>query len=245
LKKVALIIPARLASSRFHGKPLMPINGRPMIQHVWEQSVKAISKDHTYIATDSLRISKFCKSIGANVLLTSRNCKTGTDRIAEANKKLGYDSVINVQGDEPLINPNDIRSLLKEHQKTGLITNGYQKICSKEEFYSASVPKVILNKNRELLYMSRAGIPTNKNQGFKKAFKQVCIYVYTKDHLKFFLQNPKKSFNEEIEDIEILRFLDHGFKVSMVEVKSQYIAVDFPADIPRVEKYLLANKSHG
>lgn len=235
----AIIIPARYESSRFPGKPLVEICGVSLIERVWRQCVKGIRKDKVFVATDDKRIYTHVESFGGQVVETSRGCLTGTDRVYEAAKKLGLDNVINIQGDEPLINPDDIKlfveKMLESPQK---IFNGMTEILSEEEFRSSTVPKVVATPAGRLMYMSRAAIPTTKQFEFKKSFKQVCIYAFPMSALSEFVKDGVKTPVEEIEDIEILRFLEKGFDVGMIEVTKNSLAVDIPEDIEKVERAL-------
>lgn len=230
----AVVIPARYESSRFPGKPLVDICGKPMIQHVWERCCKAVSQSKVFVATDNELIQSVVQKFGGQVIMTSPTCLTGTDRLAEANRHLKCDFIINVQGDEPLINPDDIHRVTEAFQKTGNVTNAMCKITSETEFHSLTVPKVTFTSSGKLLYMSRAGIPMTKSGEYKFGYKQVCIYAFSKEQLEFFLTRGEKSKNEEVEDIEILRFLESDFHIDMVEVESGSLAVDVPNDLAAV-----------
>ena len=234
--KYGVIIPARYKSTRFPGKPLVDICGKPMIQHVWERCVQAVGHSLVYIATDSEEISNVAKGFGAQVVMTSEACKTGTDRIAEANLQLDLDFVINVQGDEPLINPKDIisvRDFFLKNPKS--IVNAYCKLGKDENPESPTIPKVVVSKSGRLLYMSRSAVPRGKDQELPAdIYKQVCIYAFSKEHLKFFYSNEEKSPLENVEDIEILRFLEHDYSVKMLEVRQGSVAVDVPGDLDAV-----------
>lgn len=210
-----------------------------MIQWVHEKCRGAVPLSDIYVATDSDSIKECVEGFGGKVIMTSEKCLTGTDRLAEAALSLDYDFFINVQGDEPLISTNDINTVINFHKVNATeIVNAYAPIELESDFRSSSVPKVVIGKNDQLLYMSRAPIPTNKELGFVGASRQVCIYVFSKDHLRFFSSFTEKAPIESKEDIEILRFLENGYTVKMVEVANQSIAVDYPADIARVESIL-------
>lgn len=230
----AVIIPARFESSRFPGKPLIDIHGKPMIRHVYEKCVQAVGSQNTIIATDDNKIKEISNSFGAKVVMTSSDCLTGTDRIAEANKILGLDFVINVQGDEPMTKPDDVKmiySFMKNNSEN--VLNCFCKI-NKDEVEMASVPKVVVSETNKLIYMSRSGVPFNKNLEPQANYKQVCIYGFSKKHLELFSSNPDKTMNEKYEDLEILRFLDLDIPVQMFEVEPGGIAVDTPEDLERV-----------
>ena len=236
--KYAVVIPARYQSSRFPGKPLVDICGKPMIQHVWEKCCAAVNKDQVYVATDSDKIAQAVRDFGGQVVMTSSSCLTGTDRLAEANKTLDCDFLINVQGDEPVIDPQNIKKVIDVYLQTKQVTNAYSKIQTEEEFRSLTVPKTVVSKSGNLLYMSRGPIPLTKEGQFKLAFKQVCVYAFGRSDLEFFSSMTEKTPLEEVEDIEILRFLESDIAVSMVEVPSGTLAVDVPADVEKVIAFL-------
>lgn len=237
VRKWAIIIPARFESSRLPGKPLVNILGVSLIERVWRRCTEKVDKDRVYIATDDERIRVHIESFGGQAIMTSTSCLTGTDRVYEAARKLNLDSVINVQGDEPLIDPQDILLFIEQMKSNPeLIFNGMTRIKNKEEFQSPTVPKVVFRADKRLLYMSRAAIPTTKELEFKTAYKQVCIYAFPTSLLGKFVESNEKTFHESIEDIEILRFLEKGYDVKMLEVSGSSIAVDIPEDVVRVER---------
>jgi 3-deoxy-manno-octulosonate cytidylyltransferase (CMP-KDO synthetase) len=239
--KYAVVIPARYQSSRFPGKPLVDILGKTMIQRVWERCCEAVGAASVYIATDSNLIKAKTESFGGQVIMTSDTCLTGTDRLAEANKILGCDFIINVQGDEPLINPEDINKLIKAYQENpNTIINAMCSITDEEEFRSFTVPKVVASNSGKLLYMSRSPVPVTKKGDFVFGYKQVCIYVFSKEHLNFFAAHENKTRIEDVEDIEILRFLEKDIDVHMIEVQNASVAVDVPQDVEKV--IVLLNK---
>lgn len=236
--KYAVVIPARYQSSRFPGKPLVDICGKPMIQHVWEKCCAAVDASEVYIATDNNEIASCVKNFGGQVVMTSSDCLTGTDRLAEANLELNCDFLINVQGDEPVIDPENIVKIINSFKKTGNITNAYCEINSEKEFVSLTVPKVVVSKSKRLLYMSRSPIPLTKDGSYVQAYKQICVYAFGREHLDFFSSHQEKTFLEQIEDIEILRFLESDITIDMIEVKSGSLAVDVPEDVDAVIAYL-------
>lgn len=238
----AVVIPARYESSRFPGKPLVDLCGKPMIQHVWERCCTAVGIDKVFVATDNDHIEAVVKAFGGSVIRTSSACLTGTDRLAEANRQLNCDFIINVQGDEPLISPDDINTVAQAYLNgDGSVVNAMCKIKDEQEFRSFTVPKVVCNPSGKLLYMSRSSIPLTKSGEFKSAFKQVCIYAFSKEHLEFFLSHQQKTPLESIEDIEILRLLESDYNVNMIEVDSGSIAIDIPEDVDKVLNVLQEN----
>ena len=225
------------------GKPLINLNGVPMIIRTYRQCLKTVTSDRIYIATDDDRINKICLKEGAQVIMTSSNCLTGTDRVAEVSEKINAETYINVQGDEPIFNPVDLKKIIKSTQKNSrLIYGGYCKIKEKNDYINSSIPKVVVSKNEDLMYMSRAAIPSNKKKKFIQGYRQVCIYSFPKKSLKIFLSFKKKSFLENLEDLELLRFVENGIKVKMLKLSDQSISVDLPRDIKKVEKFLKRKK---
>ncbi len=233
-----IVIPARYASGRFPGKPLIDINGLPMIIRTYNQCLKAANKKKVFVATDDLRIKNICESKNINVVMTSKRCLTGTDRIAEFAKKVKANVYINVQGDEPIFNPLDIKNLIKESKKyPNDIINGYTKIRDEKQFRSGNVPKVVLRKDGRLLYMSRSPIPATKKHKFITAWRQVCAYSLPRKALKAFSAN-KKTPLEQIEDCELIRFLELGFEIRMIKMTGVSIPVDIKEDLVKVKKIL-------
>ena len=233
--KIGIIIPAREASTRLPGKPLIDLLGKSMIQRTWERCAQAIDPQAVYVATDSEKIFRHIESFGGQAVMTSQDCLTGTDRIAEANRKLGFDIVVNVQGDEPIVDPQDILQMIevaKQHPQD--VVNAYAPIHDAAEFESRTVPKVVVSQQGTLLYMSRSAIPGTKEGDFISAHKQICIYAFPQAALASFASASQKSPLEAIEDIEILRFLETGYTVKMIEVSGNSMAVDVQDDVEKV-----------
>lgn len=231
----AVIVPARYASSRFPGKPLVDLAGKPMIRRVWEICAEAVGAEHAYVATDDDRIARACEAFGTKPLMTSDRCLTGTDRVAEAAAQIDYDFVVNVQGDEPLIRPADIHRVADAFRAApDAVVNAMAEIRDEDEWRSPNVPKVVATPDGRLRYMSRAPIPANKKGTFVRGWKQVCIYAFARDHLARFAACPEKAPLEAIEDIEILRFEDLGIPVRMIELSGASLAVDTPEDVEKV-----------
>ena len=236
-----IIIPARYESSRFPGKPLVKINGIPMIKRVWEKCIEVMPKKDIHVATDSTIIYDYCYNNSMNVIMTPE-CLTRSDRVYQASIMLDADIYINVQGDEPLINPDDINSVISLSKRfPSSVINAMCQISNEIDFNSPSIPKVVVNIKKDLLYMSRSTIPLTKNKTMVKAHKQVCIYAFPKATLKKFSEQTSKTPLEAIEDIEILRFLEMGVTVKMIEVSKSSISVDHPEDVERVENELKSN----
>lgn len=238
-----VIIPARHASSRFPGKPLIPLLGKPMVLWVAELSARAVGQDHVYIATDDIRIADIVQAAGFSAIMTSPGALTGTDRIAEAAGMIDYGIYVNVQGDEPLVDPADIRRCIAvKTENPDKIVNGYCLIGAEEDPTSVNIPKLIATETGLMVYMSRSLLP-----GFKEVsnapgyyMKQVCIYGFNREELTAFTNYGRKSKLEQIEDIEILRFLELNRRILMYECAPGSVAVDTPSDVDKVEKKLLA-----
>jgi 3-deoxy-manno-octulosonate cytidylyltransferase (CMP-KDO synthetase) len=237
--KVSIVIPARYKSSRFPGKPLAKINGKEMVIRVAEIAEKVIDKRNIYIATENHEIVEVSKSYGFKVILTSDECLTGTDRVAEASYELDSDIILNIQGDEPMINPSDIKRVIEEKIRNfNSVINCYAYLDSTEDVNDKKIPKVITSISNELIYCSRNPIPGFKSIKTKREKKQVCIYAFNKKELQRFNSVQEKTPLEYEEDIEIIRFLELGIKVKMIELSSVSYAVDYEDDIKTVEKLL-------
>ena len=238
-KDYLVVIPARYNSTRFPGKPLADLCGKSLVQHVWGKCVEAVGEENVLVATDDVRIMEHCNQNQMNVMMTSSECLTGTDRLAEVAVKFKRKFYINVQGDEPLINPQDIIKFIKASTRdTNSIFNGFCAIENEDDFLSPNVPKVVVGVDNTLLYISRAPIPANKSRSFTTADRQVCIYSFPRESLLKFGRFNKKSLNENIEDIEILRFIDNGYRVKMIRVSDAQIAVDTESDLKRASSLL-------
>lgn len=236
--KVA-IIPARYASSRLPGKPLLNLRGKPMFYWVYLSAKKTNLFDRIIIATDDQRIVDSCLGLGIDVVLTSSKHQTGTDRVAEVAKIIDSDIVVNIQGDEPLIEPSVIKTAVDVliTSKNLKVVNLMTRINNPIDLINVTVPKVIVDNNHFGLYLSRSPVPYPKSSLDYIYFKQICVYAYkTESLLKF--SNYSKSRNERIEDIEILRLIDNGIKVKFVEVNSDSIAVDTLKDYELVRKLM-------
>lgn len=239
--KVIIVIPARYKSFRFPGKPLVNILGKPLIQWVSELSAKAVGIENVYIATDDDRIALTVIELGYQVVMTSENCLTGTDRLAEVAKKVDADIYINVQGDEPLVNPEDILKIIEAKKSyPNEVINGYAVIEKDEDPDSVNIPKVIFTEDKHLVYMSRKALPgfKDKKNAPTEYYKQVCIYAFSRQELLEYGSYGRKSILEESEDIEIIRFLEWGQIIRLVKTRPGSLAVDVPVDVINVEKAL-------
>jgi len=236
-ERAAVIIPARYPSSRFPGKPLAKIKGEPMILHVVRRASEAVGSDNVYVATDSFAIHNMVVGTGYKSILTSPLCLTGTDRVAEAIADLDYEIFVNIQGDEPLIDPHDILAIIEEKKKhPEAVINCFSQISPDENPDSTKLPKVVMSNDNKLVYMSRSNVPATKSGGNAR-YKQIGMYAFNRGELGIF-RDTQKSPVEAEEDIEILRFLEKGVPVRMLETFSKCISVDYPEDIAILEKYL-------
>jgi len=243
--KILGVIPARYRSSRFEGKPLCMISGIPMIKRTYTQAKRSALLDALVVATDDEKIRSYCERENIPVIMTSSDCLTGTDRIAEVAEQMPYDLYVNIQGDEPVIDPNSIDEVVSEFLEHGdryIAYNLYKKIEDPNEINSDTIIKTIINEKEELLYMSRSPIPFSKVGEQPSYKKQVCVYGFTKQALSLF-SSRNKTLNEHYEDIELLRFIDMGYRVKMRETQVDSIAVDIPEDVQKVEQFLQKNKS--
>jgi 4-hydroxy 2-oxovalerate aldolase len=239
LNDFVVVIPARYHSSRFPGKPLADLCGKSLIRRVWDKCVQAVGKENVIVATEDQKILEHCQEQGMKATMTSSECLTGTDRVCEIARKIDREIIINVQGDEPLIDPKDILTVLEAARRNkGTIINGMCPIEEENDFRNPNVPKVVTSPDGRLLYMSRAPIPTGKKLEFKGAMRQVCIYAFPRKAILEFGRSMEKTKTEAIEDIEILRFLEMGYSVKMVQVKGSPVAVDTPEDLLRAEALL-------
>ena len=234
-----VVIPARYKSSRLKGKPLIDLNGLPMIVRTYRQCLKVVPSKTIYVATDHDLIKKVCVKEGAQVIMTSPDCLTGTDRVAEVSEKIDAKTYINVQGDEPLFNPDDLKLLLEEAKKHPRdIITGYCEIDDEDLHKDLNIPKVVIRPDGRLLYASRAPIPSNKLNKFEKGWRQVCAYAFPKEVLKKFSSVKKKTELEKIEDIEYLRFLELGIEIKTLKMSKMSLAVDTPEDVIKAKQLI-------
>ncbi len=244
MTKIVGIIPARWASTRFPGKPLHPIAGKPLLQHVWEQCRRARSLDTVIIATDDMRIAKAAFAWGAEVSLTKPDHASGTDRIAEVAKKLrGVSHIINIQGDEPLVEPQLLNQLARKMQrdpKIEMIT-AVHPFANPGDAQSPHQVKAVLDRHGHALYFSRSAIPYPRDTTAPiQYFRHQGIYGYRRD-LLLRLVRWKPSPLEKAEALEQLRALENGVNIHVVVTKSGSPGVDTPEDAAAIERQLLAH----
>jgi 3-deoxy-manno-octulosonate cytidylyltransferase (CMP-KDO synthetase) len=242
--KIAVVIPARYASTRFPGKPLFPLAGKPMIQHVWERSSRARGVGRVIVATEDERIMEACRGFGAECVMTSEKCRSGTDRVAEVAKKglKGFTHFINVQGDEPLVDPGTISKLaeaMAADRKIEMITSA-SVFEPGDDVQNPNAVKVVVDRAGDALYFSRSCIPfvRNETKGLK-FYRHQGIYGYTAKRLFDFVK-WKPTLLEMAESLEQLRALENGVKIRVVQVKHLSVGVDTPADAKAVTPMLEA-----
>lgn len=241
--RVTAVIPARYASTRFPGKPLADIHGKPMIQWVYERTRQANSVHQVVVATDDERIATAVRAFGGEVQLTRADHPTGTDRLAEVAARIETDLIVNVQGDEPLIDPRMIDQAVNAVRRNPGVVMGTLKtsVASVEEYLNPNVVKVVTDRQGFALYFSRAPIPHPRdltdeleaNFSRIEAFKHIGLYVYRKD---FLLTYPRLSPTplEQLEKLEQLRALEHGFRIKVAATELTSQGVDTPEDLERV-----------
>lgn len=235
------VIPARYASTRFPGKPLIDIGGKSMIQRVYEQCKKTNVLSDVIVATDDERIAEHVLSFGGKVIMTADTHQSGTDRCAEVVSKYTgkCDAVINIQGDEPFIDPKQIELLASafDDASTQIVTL-IKNISSEEEVRNPNVVKAIANKNNQAIYFSRSPIPYRRNPSVDITyFKHVGIYGYRKQVLAEITQLPMGKL-EQAESLEQLRWVENGYSIVLKETDMETIAIDTPDDLDKVLKML-------
>lgn len=235
------IIPARWASSRFPGKPLHPLLGKPLLQHVFERASLCAELDELVIATDDDRITALCKKIGAKVIKTRPDHPSGTDRIAEAAQQCEAAShVINIQGDEPLLEPKLVDTLARELRKDSnipMITAG-SPLDDPELLADSNIVKLVIDRNQNALYFSRSPIPFRRSDTpTLPTYRHLGIYGYQVDFLKHFITLPPSSL-EIAEGLEQLRALENGTTIRVHITEHEAIGLDSPDQIPLIESLL-------
>jgi 3-deoxy-manno-octulosonate cytidylyltransferase (CMP-KDO synthetase) len=235
--KSIIVIPARFGATRFPGKSLARIDGKPMIQWVWEAASRSRLTEQVVVATDDDRIADVAAKFGADVVMTKRSHRSGTDRVAEVADKLSAQIYVNVQGDEPLLSPGAVDELIRGMMESPRIPIGTlaHRIESEEEWRSPEVVKVVCNRHHEALYFSRSPLPFQRTFDLKAPLlRHVGIYAFRARALATFV-SLKPSPLELAESLEQLRALEHGLTIQVIETKYRCLGVDTPADLARVE----------
>ena len=234
--KIIGVIPARYSSSRFPGKPLADICGKPMIWWVYNQAKKVDALDEVIVATDDERIFSVCQKFDIKACMTSSSHRTGADRVAEVASKTEADIYLNIQGDEPLIEPEAILQIVDAMKKN---TESYyiglrSRIEDEEELLNPNVVKAVTDIAGDAMYFSRVAIPFNHN--LDNVYRVMGLYGYRKDFLLNFSQWGQSALELAENGVEMLRAMEHGYKIRLVDTNYQSIAVDLPSDIEKIIK---------
>jgi 3-deoxy-manno-octulosonate cytidylyltransferase (CMP-KDO synthetase) len=244
--KVVIVIPARYGSTRLPGKPLVSLAGKPMIQRVYERARLAQRADRVIVATDDERIVKAVEEFGGEARMTRPDHRTGTERVAEVAAHTEGDVFVNVQGDEPLLDPvavdTAVNALLEE--PTAAIATVATPIESAADIMDPNVVKTVLDFDGNALYFSRAPIPWVRDSGSKiqvRHLKHLGLYVFQRDALLEYPTLPQGEL-ERIEQLEQLRWMENGWKIRVAEVEHDAVSVDVPADVERVERLILGKR---
>jgi 3-deoxy-manno-octulosonate cytidylyltransferase (CMP-KDO synthetase) len=239
--RLVAIIPARMGSSRFPGKPLAPLLGRPMIEHVLRRAEMCIQLSAVYVATCDEAIKNVVERSGGRVIMTSPTHERASDRVAEAAEQVEADIVVMIQGDEPMIAPEMIDAAIAPLMKDRSVecVNLVRRITNQQDYLDPNTIKVVMNVNHDALYFSRAPIPSIEFTEAKQppVFKQVCVIPFRAGFLREFAQLPPTAL-ERAESIDMLRILEHGRRVRLVETTVDTHAVDTPEDLQLVEKLM-------
>ncbi len=236
-------IPARYASVRLPGKPLRPLAGRPMIEHVYRRCQQAPSLARVVVLTDDERVAEAVAGFGGECEMTPAECASGTDRIAHAARSWDATAIVNIQGDEPLIDPGAVEKVarhLREHPDEAMVTLASP--ASDRDFADPNVVKVVRGRGGHALYFSRAGIPHPRREEAAERLAHVGIYGYRKDVL-LRLAGLEPTPLERSEALEQLRALEHGIPIRVLEIDSAEPGVDTPEDLARAEARLLVDSN--
>jgi 3-deoxy-manno-octulosonate cytidylyltransferase (CMP-KDO synthetase) len=234
--RVVGVIPARFASTRLPGKPLVDILGKPMIQHVYENAARSKTLEQLIVATDDERIMAAVAGFGGKAVLTSRDHNTGTDRVAEVVRGLDVGVVVNIQGDEPFVHPGMIDEVVQpllDDPELPMCTSMHE-IADRADFDNPNVVKTVVDLEGYALYFSRSLIPYPRTTEGHRVFEHIGMYAYRKDFLLKYARLPQTPL-EKLESLEQLRVLEHGYRLRVVETHQDYIplSVDTPEDLER------------
>ena len=239
--RLVAIIPARMRSSRFPGKPLAPLLGRPMIEHVLRRAEMCTQLSAVYVATCDEEIKNVVERLDGRVIMTSAKHERASDRVAEAAEQVQADIVVMIQGDEPMITPAMITAAVTPlfDDRSVQCVNLVRRITNKQDYLDPNTIKVVMNVNRDALYFSRAPIPWSEftKENHLPVFKQVCVIPFRAEFLREFARLPPTAL-ERAESIDMLRILEHGRRVRLVETTAETHAVDTPEDLRLIEKLM-------
>lgn len=253
--RVLGVIPARYASQRFPGKPLAPIAGKPMVQWVYEASRRVLPR--VIVATDHPSILRCVRGLGGEALLTSRSCRSGTDRVAEVARRIPADIYLNIQGDEPLMSSRTVRGVLDLHRDAGLrMGTAATRLPDRDAWQNPNVVKVLVDRSAYALYFSRAPLPffrggsprmsswPPRRRRLRPVQKHLGIYSYDRSLLREFVRWPE-AFLEKAEKLEQLRALERGIRIRVAFTADDSVGVDRPSDARRVERIFRRRKFRG
>jgi len=240
--KVVIVIPARYGSTRLAGKPLISLAGKPMIQRVYERAKLAEQADRVIVATDDQRVVKAVEGFGGEARMTRTDHRTGTERVAEVAAHVAGDVFVNVQGDEPLLDPAAVDTAVKAllEQPTAAISTVTTPIKTPADIMDPNIVKTVLDFENYALYFSRAPIPWVRDAASKihvRHLKHLGLYVFQRDALLEYPTLPQGEL-ERIEQLEQLRWLENGWRIRVAEVEHDAVSVDVPEDVARVERLL-------
>ena len=236
--KVLGVIPARYGSTRFPGKVLAPVNGKPMVQVVWEQAKKAKKLDQLVVATEDQKVAEVVRRFGGDARITARDLTSGTDRVWQVAKVIPSQIVLNIQGDEPLLQPEMIDSLVQGLDESPIAEMATLKVPMNvlEGYSNPNIVKVVTDQAGWVLYFSRSPIPARKDDRGEALvwYKHIGLYAYRRSCLEQFVNWPPSSL-EKMEGLEQLRAMEHGVRILALDAPADTVAVDTPEDLKRVE----------
>ncbi len=238
--KAGIVIPARYGSTRFPGKPLVNILGKPLILHVWEKALEVSSADSVVVATDDVRIADVVESAGGVAVMTPSELPSGTDRVFHVAREMEWDVVVNLQGDEPLISPEMVDELIwsfSEHESQDVATVA-SRSASRDDFANPNVVKVVVDSEGFALYFSRSPIPYHRELEFEGFLRHVGIYAFRRDSIERLRTLPRGKL-ERVESLEQLRWMEAGFRVKVIFSDYEPVGVDVPEDVEKVEKIMI------
>lgn len=233
-----VVIPARFRSTRLPGKPLIDIAGVPMIVRTARRCLEVMPSEQVLVATDDERIANVCADHGLRVEMTRDDHATGGDRVAEIASRIPADLYVNVQGDEPVFNPDDITTIVEAASRD--LSKAYTGYCDmpEEQWRDSKYIKLLFGEQRQLIYIGRAQVPGSHTGEFRFAHRHVCVYAYSGDLLAKFTATGGRTRIEAVEDHELMRFLELGLPVEVVPMSADSMPVDRPDDVLKVEAYL-------
>ena len=240
------MIPARYGATRFPAKLMQDLCGKPVIVHTYERVADTRLFDEVYVVTDDDRIEKAIREVGGKVIRSKKEHNSGSDRLAEASRDLDVDIIVNVQGDEPFTDKENLQKVIdifaKDLTKSIAVASLMERITDPDDIANPNNVKVVVNKFREALYFSRNIIPFPRDPNTKVSYyKHIGIYAYRKEALQQFTESPP-SLLEETEKLEQLRYLENGFKIRLALTDIPTIGIDTPEDLERARKRLITQK---